>query len=337
VKRYKTMHKFKPEILLSALLVFALIQETWSQAAPSVPSTSPEVNAAVQSSLASGQAVKTAASTPQSSATILIGPGDLLKVSVLGAPESDQEVRVDGHGDITLNFIGAVHVVGFTVEQAQAIIAKKLVQGGFFTDPQVSVFTKEYATQGISVLGEVLKPGVYPLLGSRRLFDALSLAGGVTPRAGKTIAITHRDNPLQPTIVSLSNDPAATVESNVEVFPGDTVLVSKAGVVYVVGDVKKPTAVVMENGTITVLQALAVAEGANPTAALTRSVLMRKTPNGHQEIPLDIKGMLANKTPDVSAQAEDVIFVPTSAAKSAGRRTFETIMQGAVGLAWRPF
>ena len=93
---------------------------------------------------------------------VLIGGGDLLKVSVLGVPESDQEVRVAEDGNISLNFIGSVHVAGLTTCAAQELIAKKLVAGGFFTQPQVSVFAKEYATQGVSVLGEVQKPGFIP-------------------------------------------------------------------------------------------------------------------------------------------------------------------------------
>ena len=142
-----------------------------------------------------------------------IGAGDLLKVSVLGVPDSDQEVRVGADGNIFLNFIGPVHVAGLTTEKAQDVIAKKLAAGGFYTDPQVSVFAKEYATQGVSVLGEVQRPGVYPLLGARNLFDVLSLAGGTTPKAGRVINITHRDTPQTPTSVTMSNDAAKSVHS----------------------------------------------------------------------------------------------------------------------------
>jgi polysaccharide export outer membrane protein len=262
----------------------------------------------------------------------VIGPGDLLKVSVFGAPESDQEVRVGADGSVSLNFVGSVHVAGLTTEHAQALIAKKLQDGGFFTEPQVSVFSKEYATQGVSVLGEVQKPGVYPVLGSRRLFDIISLAGGTTQKAGKVVTITHRDRPQQPFTVALSNEPNG-LAANVEVFPGDTVIISKAGVVYVVGDVRRPSGVTMENDNMTVLKALAEAEGTNPTASLNKAKLIRKTSDGHQEIPLQLKDMLAARSPDVAVQAEDIIFVPSSAASSAGRRSLEAIIQMATGLA----
>jgi len=290
-----------------------------------------------QSANTSGMAVSSSEGNSVSEKTAVvpvIGAGDLLKVGVLGAPESDQEVRVDADGNVALNFIGSVHLGGLTPEQAQAIITKKFVAGGFFTDPQVSVFAKEYATQGVSVLGEVQKPNVYPLLGSRRLFDVLSLAGGTTPKAGQVITITHRDHSRELRTVLLSNDPAKSAEANVEIFPGDTVVVSKAGIVYVVGDVHKPSGVVMENGTqMTVLQAIAMAEGTNPTAALNAARLIRKTPTGPQEMPLELKKILAAKSPDIHLQAEDIIFVPNNAVKTAGKRGLEAIIQAATGLA----
>ncbi len=290
-----------------------------------------------QSANTSGMAVSSSEGNSVSEKTAVvpvIGAGDLLKVGVLGAPESDQEVRVDADGNVALNFIGSVHLAGLTPEQAQAIITKKFVAGGFFTDPQVSVFAKEYATQGVSVLGEVQKPNVYPLLGSRRLFDVLSLAGGTTPKAGQVITITHRDHSRELRTVLLSNDPAKSAEANVEIFPGDTVVVSKAGIVYVVGDVHKPSGVVMENGTqMTVLQAIAMAEGTNPTAALNAARLIRKTPTGPQEMPLELKKILAAKSPDIHLQAEDIIFVPNNAVKTAGKRGLEAIIQAATGLA----
>lgn len=262
-----------------------------------------------------------------------IGAGDLLKVSVFGAPESDQEVRVNSDGNVVLNFIGAVHVAGLTNEQAQTVIAEKLKQGGFFNQPQVTVFSKEYATQGVSVMGEVQKPGVYPVLGSRRLFDVISLAGGTTEKSGKFVTVSHRDQPDKPQTVTFSNNPSEAMSANVEIMPGDTVIVSKAGIVYVVGDVHKPSGVLMEKGSLTVLQALAMAEGTNSTASLNNAKLIRKTSDGHQEIPLPLKQMLAAKAPDVAVQAEDIIFVPNSAAKTAGRRSLEAIVQAATGLA----
>ena len=317
-------------VLLLAIFTVAGNSQAWSQT-PSASSAKLEQPAAAPASPAT--AGETVTSPRRNPSVPVIGEGDLLKVSVLGAPESDQEVRVGADGSIFLNFVGKVQVAGQTTEQAQTMIAKKLVVGGFFRDPQVSVFAKEYATQGVSILGEVQKPGVYPLLGGRTLFDVLSLAGGTTNRAGKLVSITHRDTPQKPNTVTMSNDAAESVHSNVDVFPGDTIVVSRAGVVYVSGDVHKPSGVVMENGSdMTVLQAIAMAEGVLPDAALNKSKLIRRTPNGPQEIPLRLKDMFASKAPDVHLQAEDIVFIPNSAAKSVGKRSLDAIISTATGL-----
>ena len=321
MEQSETIRKVSFTLVLLAAFTLAVTSGAWAQSnLASVPA--PQVPSAPSTTEQSGVSLLT------------IGGGDLLKVSVFGAPESDQEVRVDQDGNLSLNFIGSVHVAGLTANAAQDLIAKKLVAGGFYAQPQVSIFVKEYATQGISVMGEVQHPGVYPILGARRLFDVISLAGGTGPKAGRVVSISHRDHPESPRSVMLSNDAMESARSNIEVFPGDTVVVSRAGVVYVVGDVHKPSGVIMDNGTdMTVLQAIAMAEGTNPTAKLNNAKLIRTTATGRQELPLALKDMLSSKAPDMRLQAEDIIFVPSSAAKSAGRRTLEAIIQSATGLA----
>jgi polysaccharide export outer membrane protein len=265
---------------------------------------------------------------------LTIGVGDLLKITVLGAPEYDQEVRVGGSGDISIGLVGRVHVAGQTPEQAQALIRKRLVDGGYFADPQVAVFEKDFATQGVSVLGEVQKPGVYPITGPRRLFDVLSLAGGTTPKAGQVVTISGRDRIKTLQSVNFSSDPQKNIEANVDILPGDTVVVSKAGVIYVVGDVKHPMGVIMDNsGHITILQALATAEGANPTSSLRNAKIVRKGEKGPIDIPVDIKKIMQAKAPDVTLQAEDVVFIPTSTAKNVGERTLQSIVSIATGVA----
>lgn len=274
-----------------------------------------------------------AASSNPVSDEILIGAGDLLKIGVLGAADYDQEVRVAGNGDAALALIGNVHLGGLTAEQASQLIRKRLLDGKYFADPQVSVFEKEYATQGVSVLGEVTKPGVYPLIGPHRLFDVLSQAGGTTPKAGELITVTRQNQPHSPQNVRLSANPDKNNESNIEMHPGDTVVVSKAGVVYVVGDVHKPSGFVMESHGMTVLQAIAMAEGPNPTAALKNSKIIRATAAGPTEIPLELKKMLAAKTPDLRLQAEDIVFVPSSTAKNVAARSLQSIVNIATGVA----
>ncbi len=323
------IHEVILTVLVLAFFTLAGSRKAQSQNVPSAHSQTQPDPATLAKSLGTSVPVVPGDKNPS---VPVIGVGDLLKVSILGAPDSDQEVRVGADGTVVLNFIGAVPIAGESTAEAQTMIAKRLIAGGFFTEPQVSVFTKEYVTQGVSVMGEVQKPGVYPVLGARKLFDVLSLAGGTTPKAGKAISITHRDTPQDPLAVSLSNDANESVKSNVDIYPGDTVVVSKAGMIYIVGDVHKPTGVPMDNTNMTVLQAIAMAEGPNSTAALNKAKLIRRSSGKPQEIPLALKDMLSSKTPDVRLEAEDIVFVPSSTAKKAGVRTMEGIIQAATGM-----
>ncbi len=265
-----------------------------------------------------------------------IGTGDLLEISistVIGAPEMNCKARVSASGDITLPLVGSLHAAGLTAEEAQATIEKKYKDAEILKSPQVSVLIIEYASQGVSVLGEVLKPGIYPLLTSRRLLDLMSQAGGVTPTAGRTVTIMHRDHPLEPTTVVLSRDPRQNTASNIDIIPGDTIVVAKAGVVYVVGAVGKPGGFTMDaNDGLTILQAIALAEGPKTDAAMDKSKLIRQTPNGPSEIPVPLRKILASKTPDIRLQSDDILFVPSSAVKSGARRSLEAILQTATGV-----
>lgn len=263
-----------------------------------------------------------------------IGTGDLLEVSVYGVSDFKQDARVSDSGDIVLPLVGTVNVGGLPVEEAQATVAKALVGGGYFRDPHVTVLIKDYASQGISVMGEVTRPGVYPAVSTRRLFDVVSLAGGFTPKAGRLITITHRDAPDQPVNVQVTNDPAKSMASNVEVYPGDTVVVSKAGIVYVVGDVARPGGFVMENGEkMTVLQAIAMAQGVNRTAAVGSARLIRRSTGKPEEIKLPLKKILAANAEDVDLMAEDILFIPGSLAKNAIRRGMDSAIQIATSVA----
>jgi len=252
---------------------------------------------------------------------------------VIGAPDVNCKARVSASGDITLPLVASLHVAGMTAEEAQATIEKKYKDAEILKSPQVLVLVIEYASQGVSVLGEVLKPGIYPLLTSRRLLDLMSQAGGVTPTAGRTITITHRDHPLEPTTIVLSRDPRQNTASNIDIIPGDTIVVAKAGVVYVVGAVGKPGGFTMDaNDGLTILQAIALAEGPKTDAAMDKSKLIRQTPNGPSEIPVPLHKILASKTPDIRLQSDDILFVPSSAVKSGARRSLEAILQTATGV-----
>ncbi len=242
-----------------------------------------------------------------------LAPGDLIEVSVYNVPELATKARIGNGGDVYLPLIDYVHIAGLTAEEAQSIIQKKLDEGGFVKNPHVSVFVDEYASQGTSVLGEVMRPGVYPMLNQQRLFDLLSAAGGLSDKAGASVTIIHRNQPDAPVVLPIARNLSDDNSANVPVLPGDTVIVRKADVVYVVGDVAHPSGFMMESGRLTVLQAIALAGGTNKTAKLSGAKIIRHGATGMTETPIQLKKILYAKASDQPMQANDILFIPSSA------------------------
>jgi polysaccharide biosynthesis/export protein len=249
-----------------------------------------------------------------------ISAGDLLDVNVFDTTELSGRLRVNEHGSIALPIAGDLVVSGMTADQAGHAIEQKLLSSNILRDPHVSVTVLEYATQGVTVLGEVKNPGVYPLLGTHGLLDLISAAGGVTPNAGKAVTVTHRTDPDHPEIVNMESKPGSSAAFSVDVRPGDTIVVSHAGIIYVVGDVGKPGGFMTEsNDRLTVLQAVALAQGTNRTASLDHAKLIRKTSGNREEFPVPLNKILKNKAPDQLLADGDILFVPSSGAKNALR------------------
>ncbi len=265
--------------------------------------------------------------------SIRLGSGDLIEVNVYNVPELTTKTRITDTGEIDLPLINNVHVEGLTINEAEKVLEQRLDQGGFVRNPHVQLFVTEYLSDGTSVLGEVSRPGVYPVLGEQRLFNVLSAAGGLSERAGKSITISHKSQPDQPITVSISRNLEDHPDSNVSVYPGDTIMVRRADVVYVVGDVARPSGFLMDNGgRLSVLQAVALAGGTGPTAKLTGVRIIRKGPEGVTEIPVSLKKLLQAKSNDVPLQADDILFVPTSARKILSGRTAEAALQMATAV-----
>lgn len=276
--------------------------------------------------------VATAGGDSGSDSSLRLGVGDLLEMSVYGVAELTTKTRVSSNGDIYLPLVDYVHVAGLTTEEAQGVIEKRLTEGGFLKNPHVTLFVDEYASQGASVLGEVVKPGVYPVLGQQRLFDLISAAGGFSEKAGRSITVTHRSQPDKPITVPIARNLADNPDSNIDVSPGDTVIVRKADIVYVVGEVGRPSGFLMDNGNMTVLQAIALAGGTTKTAKLSSAAIIRKGPTGMTQTPVHLKQMLSAKTPDMPLQADDILFVPTSAGRILAGRTLEAAIQAATAV-----
>jgi polysaccharide biosynthesis/export protein len=261
-----------------------------------------------------------------------LGPGDLIEIAVYGIPELSQKARISSSGDVYLPLIDYVHIGGLTPEEAQGLIEKKLSEGGFVRNPHVTLMVNESASSVVSVLGEVSRPGIYPLLGERRLLDVVSAAGGLTERAGRTITITHRHDQEHRETISLAEELAQSKEGNVPVVAGDTVVVSKAGVCYVVGEVGKPSGFIMDGDSLSVLKAMAMAGGPGRTASLNGATIVRRTSTGVEQIKVPLKKIMTSKVQDISMKPEDILFVPTSGRKLFAQRTVETAFQAAAAV-----
>jgi len=251
------------------------------------------------------------------SSALVLGPGDEVEIAVYGAPDLSEHTRVSAEGNISMPLVGYVRVAGLTSSEAEGAIEAQLRQNNILNDPQVSVYVKEYTSSGVSVAGEVAKPGFYSALGPHRLFDVIQAAGGLTEKAANKAVISHRgsENPIT---VELPRDPAQMALSNVEIRPGDTVVIPTAGIVYVLGEVSKPGGYVLNStGGVTVLRVIAAAGGPTREASVGSTKMLRSTSNGRKELQVPLKDILRAKAPDMPVQAEDIIYVPRSRLKTA--------------------
>jgi polysaccharide export outer membrane protein len=250
--------------------------------------------------------------------SLTIGPGDMLHLKVLEAPELEQAARVSDAGTLTLILGGKVPVAGLTPAEAAVAIERALVEGHYVLTPHVSVTTEQTATQNVTILGQVRTPGSYPITTPRPILDVLALAGGLNDLAQRRVTIQRHASKERVDYV-LSNSANAALDANVPVYPGDTVLVPKADVVYVLGDVNRPggIAIVTNDSKLSALQALSLAGGTPPNAVPSHARLIRKQADGsHVEQPLQLSAMQKGKEPDIPLQSDDIIYVPFSYARN---------------------
>jgi polysaccharide export outer membrane protein len=294
-----------------------------------LPAVQPLPQAAVS---ASGAPAKTPATdSPDQSGLAKLGPGDLIEVNVYNVPELASKARISSSGDVYLPLIDYVHVDGLTQEEAQTLIEKRLTDGGFVRSPHVTIFVDEASSQGVTVLGEVAKPGIYPDVADHKLYEVISMAGGFTSSSSRKIAVIRR-NQADPIRIDLPRNLADNLSGNIEILPGDTITVPRAPVIYVVGDVGRPCGLLVDNGTLTVLQALALAGGTNRTAKLGAARIVHKGPTGMTETKLQIKKMLEAKSPDVTLEADDILFIPVSGGKVLAGKSLEAAMSVATAV-----
>ncbi len=300
------------------------------------PAASVNAGAVFPDATTAAAAMPTPAPLPGGDSSVRLGAGDLIELSVYNVPEMSTKTRVSNSGDVYLPLVDYVHVDGLTLDEAATVIEKRLDQGGFVKSPHVQLFVDEYASAGANVLGEVSKPGIYPVLGDQKLFTVISAAGGFTDRAGKSITITRHDQSA-PITLPLSLNPQDHPETNVPVYPGDTIIVRRADIIFVVGDVSRPSGVLMgDGGHLSVLQAIALAGGTTPTAKLSGARIIRKGPAGLIEVPVPLKNLMKAKAEDIPLEANDILFVPSGHSLARSATTALTMATSASLLIVRP-
>jgi len=253
---------------------------------------------------------------PSSSNSLLISAGDQLHISIMDMPDMEQFPRVTDAGDIPVQGIGSIRVADMSPGEAAAAIRDRLVNTHFLNHPEVTVVVDQYATQNVTLIGEVKTPGAFPTSTPRKILDVIALGGGLTDSADRDILIERHGKQGNPVHYNLSNNGEQAIKEQVLVNPGDTVVVARAGIVYVLGDVNRPGGFTMSNNEskMTLLEALSNAGGPARTAKLNHARLIRKV--DHTETQIALGDIQKGKQPDFSLAPGDILFVPFSYAKN---------------------
>jgi polysaccharide export outer membrane protein len=265
------------------------------------------------------QATEIPAATQTSVPPLVIGSGDLIDVSMFDAPELTGHFRVDDKGDVEMPLLDSIHVAGLTAGQAAKLIEDQYVKAEILTPERSrsTVFIEEYANQGITVSGEVKNPGVYPAFGVKMLNDVVTAAGGPTQLAASKAIITRHNDPQHPVTVAYNPDALSRTIPEAQIFPGDTVLLPRAGIVYIMGAVSKSGGYVLDGrNEVTAQKAVALAGGTGRAPAMNRAQLVRNLDDGRKlMITVPLNRILEGKAPDILLRNGDILYVPTSTGK----------------------
>ncbi|MGF7183038.1 polysaccharide biosynthesis/export family protein [Tunturiibacter psychrotolerans] len=267
---------------------------------------------------------------------IYLGTGDVLSVHIFGNTDYSPVVRVGLDGTVQLPLIGNLMVDNLTVHQTQDLIAQKLKAAGMYRDPQVSVQLTDSPNQIVTVLGEL--HGIVPVIGERRLFDVLAavgagggaggggavgattvvVGGGGLPSTASHVLTINRYGMAQPIIIDLGTDPAKSALINIPIFPRDTIIVPRVGVVYLLGAFKTQGAIpLQQNSPITLMKIAALAGGPGWEGRFNDLRIIRTTGTTRQVVKVDISKVINGKAPDPVLLAEDIVFLPTNPMKAA--------------------
>jgi polysaccharide biosynthesis/export protein len=268
-------------------------------------------------------------SVPEDFASLKVGPGFLLNVTVYDEPDFSGPTRVDNEGNINVPFLKPVHVGGDTVVEAKKALEKAFMDQGILKHPQVSIDVQQFATTTATVIGEVQTPGKVELLKPHSLLEVIGMTGGETPLAGNVIELKRADGDPPAKVYHYSRGGDATEIRDVMVHPGDTVIVKKAGVVYVLGAVNRPGGYAMqEQGELNVAQAISLAQGLTLQAKVGGLRVVQKQGDGRVvEVPVSYKKMMDGKVAPMQLAAGDIVYVPVSHMKTVLSSTTGLVAQ----------
>ena len=283
-----------------------------------------------------------------------LAPGSVLQqndeitVRSLQAKEvADKTFRLDQNGEVNFPLAGVVKLGGLTPRGAEKVLADALKT--YYKEPDIQISVASFHVETVSVTGSVGTSGVYPIKGKMDLIEALSAAGGVRGDAGPTLVLTRQGvyGPI-PHLGArqlLSGESVVEIDlhdlmeaqntaDNIPVKPHDVISVPAAQLVYVGGMVKRSGGFPLAGRpSLTVMQAIFLAEGLDGRAAPRRVRILRRGAGGERQIPVDVKAILAGKAEDVVLKPNDILYVPSDAMKTITNRTIEAAIQIGTGLA----
>lgn len=289
-------------------------------------SAAPQIGSSVGSSSSTGSAGAAAklsggvTAVPEDFSKLRIEPGFLLDVEVFDEPDMSGQYRVGPTGNVVLPLVGAVRVTGDTLSQAELTIQDSLKSGGILKNPQITLDIAQYAPTLVSVLGEVNSPGRLQMLAPHNLLDLLSFAGGETELAGGIVEVRHeQDGNVETTPYHYGRNSNGDSIANVMVHDGDTVIVPRAGIVYVLGQVTRPGGFLMqEDGKLDAAQAISMAMGTTLLASTKHILIIRRKPDGtFVQFEVSYSAMVRGKIAPPQLQPQDIVYVPNSRIKTA--------------------
>jgi polysaccharide export outer membrane protein len=304
----------------------ALMIATGLAAAAQSPTASPQAGSTLGGASGTGSAAAMQRSSggvtavPEDFSKLRIQPGFLLSVQVFDEADMSGQFRVGPGGNVLLPLVGAVHVAGDTLFQAQTAIETALKTGGILKQPQVTLDVAEYAPTLVTVLGDVNQPGRLQMLAPHTLLDVVALAGGETEFAGGVIKLRHEENgKTVVTSYAYGRNSDGSAIADVMVHDGDTVIVPRAGIVYVLGQVTRPGGFLMqEDGKLNAAQAISMAWGTTLLASTKHVLIIRPKPDGtFVRFELNYRDMVKGKVAPPQLKAQDIIYVPNSKLKTA--------------------